>query len=92
MDNMHFSTFTMEELKDVIREALRMELNQKKEKELLNFNEAKELLRISASSLNKWKRENKIPYKKLGKRIFFSRKDLLNALGDSYFNKLRKLS
>ena len=83
---------SIEELKNIMRDVIHEELNLKKEKELLNFREACEFLGISASALNKWKGQNKIPFKKLGKRIFFSRQDLKDSLKESNYSKLRALT
>ena len=81
-----------EELENIIKEAVSQALNTDKEKELMNFKETCEFLGISSSALNKWKSENRIPYKKLGKRIFFNRQEVLDALKDSNYYKLRDLN
>ena len=54
-------------------------------KDLLNFKETCEFLGIHPSTFNKWKAENKIPYKRLGKRVFFERQEIFNSLQDSKF-------
>ena len=90
MNNKVFISLSLEELKDIIRDAVKQELNLKKEKELLNFKETCKFLGCSSSGLNKWKSENKIPYKKLGKRIFFSRTDITEALKDSRYFRLKE--
>ena len=83
------------ELESLIRSAVRQELaiaaNQKKEKEFLNARDVCVLLNISVSTLSKWKRENKIPFSKIGKRVFFSRKDVIDSLKDSKYQKLKQL-
>ena len=83
------------ELESLVRSAIRQELaaaaNQKKEKEFLNAREVCLLLNISVSTLSKWKRENKIPFSKIGKRVFFSRKDVIDSLKDSKYQKLKQL-
>lgn len=84
-------SITPEELKSIIREAVKEELNYKQEKELMSFKETCEYLGISTSALNKWKSENKIPFKKLGKRIFFSRTEITEALKNSKYYKFREL-
>ena len=82
---------SIEELKDIVRDAIKQELNLKKEKELMSFKETCEFLGCSASALNKWKSENKIPFKKIGKRVLFSRTEITEALKDSNYYKLREL-
>lgn len=91
MDNIVLFSISHDQLKDLIKEAVHEEIVRKKEKELLNFKEAREFLGISASALNKWKSENRIPFKKLGKRVFFSRQDLRNSLKESNYPKLKEI-
>lgn len=64
----------------------------KKEKELLSVREACEYLSCSASSLYKWKGLNLIPYRKLGKRTYFNKIELTNALKEAgIFKKIQEL-
>ncbi len=83
------------ELEKIVRDAVKSALAEvrakEKEKELMNFREAKEFLGISASTLNKWKAENKIPYRRLGKRIFFKKDEIIKALENSDYYKLKQL-
>ncbi len=76
-------------IKQAIKEVLLEREEEKNYKELMNFNETCDFLGIHPSTLNKWKAENKIPYKRLGKRIFFNRKDILNSLKESNYQKFR---
>ena len=73
-------TLSVDELKNLVRDCLREELNLKKEKEILSFRETMDLLGISASTLNKMKAEGKVPFRKAGKRILFQRKEVIAAL------------
>ena len=91
MDNIILISIDKDELSSIIKSAIHVELSQKKEKELMNFKETYEFLNISPSTLNKWKSESKIPFKKLGKRIFFSRADVMQSLEDSNYHKLKEL-
>jgi excisionase family DNA binding protein len=86
-----FFSLSKDELKEIIRDSIREEFNIKKEKELMTFKETCELLHISASCLNQWKAQGKIPFKKLGKRIYFSKKELMESLKDSNYSKLKEL-
>lgn len=79
------------EFSSIIKNAIQSELSKKKEKELMNFKETCEFLGIHTSTLNKWKSENKVPFKKLGKRIFFNREDVTKSLKDSNYSKLNQL-
>ena len=84
------------ELETIVRDAVKSALSEvnsrQNEKELLNFKECCEFLGISASSLNKWKSKNLIPYRKLGKRIFFKKSEVLKALEDSNYYKLKQIN
>ena len=91
MDQIILLSLTLEELKNIIRKAVREELKLKEQKQLLNFREVCELLGCSSSALNKQKSDNRILYKKMGKRIFFDRKETLDALKDSNYKKLKEL-
>ena len=91
MNSSVFLSISIEELIELIRTAVRQELNLKKEKELLSFKETCDFLGCSSSALNKWKSEGKIPYKKLGKRVFFSKIEIKEALKDSNYFKLKEL-
>ena len=87
--------FSKTELQSIIKETLSQVLteskNRDKQKELLNSSDLIKWLGISLSTLNKWKAENKIPYKRLGKRIFFSKSEVLGALEQSNYNRLNEL-
>ena len=87
-----FFSLSKDELRKLIQDSIREELNQKKQKELLSFKETCELLGISASCLNQWKARGKIPFKKLSKRVFFSRNEILEALKESNYSKMRELN
>lgn len=94
-NNIILFSLSQVELIKIIREAVKIELSasleNKHEKELMNFKETCEFLGIHTSTLNKWKAENKIPFKRLGKRIFFNRIDVLSALKESKYFKTKKL-
>lgn len=86
----------VDHLYSLIKQAINEVVIKKKEsehpKELLNSKEACEFLGIHPSTLNKWKAENKIPYKRQGKRIFFQRREILNSLKESNYNKFKKIT
>lgn len=90
-ENIVLLSLSKDELKEIVRESVKQELNQKKEKELLDFKETCEFLGCSSSALNKWKSENKIPFRKLGKRVFFHRKEIIDAMKESNYHKLRDI-
>jgi len=85
----------IDHLYSIIKQAVNEVVIKKEEseltKDLLNFKETCEYLGIHPSTLNKWKAQNKIPYKRLGKRIFFERQKILNSLQDSNFEKYKEI-
>lgn len=85
-------SITESELKNLIFDAVNEAFAMKQKKEILSFKDTCELLNVSSSCLNNWKAQGKIPYKKLGKRIFFSRKEIEVALKSTgNYNKMREL-
>jgi len=86
---------TPSELQELISKAvsdgISAAANQRNAKELMNTKEICEYLGIHLSTLNKWKTENKIPYLKMGKRVFFKRRDVLDALKHSDYSKFKEL-
>ena len=95
-DKIILMSLTHEELRELIRTAVKDEIiaanSKKKERELLNSKELCEYLGIHISTLNNWKRESKIPFKRIGKRIFYERVEVRNALKKSNYKKLEDLS
>lgn len=85
--------FSKSELQETIKIAVAevLQNDRKKEKDLINADQLIDWLGISLSTLNVWKRDNKIPYKRLGKRIFFSRSEVLEALKESNYQRLKEL-
>lgn len=79
-------------IKSAVAEVLQENQGIKDQQNIMNFSETCEYLGIHPSTLNKWKSENKIPFKRLGKRIFFSREEVLNSLKDSNYQKYKKLA
>jgi len=78
-------------VKQAVNEVLKMEKSEQL-KELLNFQETCDFLGIHPSTLNKWKSQNKIPYKRLGKRVFFKRQEILESLQNSNFQKYKQIT
>ncbi|MBK8946331.1 MAG: helix-turn-helix domain-containing protein [Ignavibacteriae bacterium] len=78
-------------IKQAILEVIKKKDDEDQQKEILNFKETCEFLGIHPSTLNKWKAQNKIPYKRLGKRIFFERKRIQAALKESNYCKLKEI-
>lgn len=82
----------IELIKSAVNEVLEKKDKNTNLKNLLNFKETCDYLGIHPSTLNKWKAENKIPFKRLGKRIFFDRLEIINSLKDSDYQKFKNLT
>ena len=78
-------------LKQAVNEVIKEEKS-RQQKELLNFKETCDFLGIHPSTLNKWKSQNKIPYKRLGKRVFFNRQEILESLQNSNYQKYKQIT
>jgi excisionase family DNA binding protein len=80
-----------EELKELISEAIRTELNNLKvtnkqifsQEEYLTFNETPRLMKISRPTLFKRMRDNSIPYSRMGKRLLFPKSKIMKILEQS---------
>ena len=91
MDNVILLSISRQELTELIQEAVSKGLNTKAQKELLSVKELCVWLGISISTLNNWKAAAIIPFHRLGKRVFFKRAEILEALKESRFKKIAEL-
>jgi hypothetical protein len=82
-----FKTLIKSSFEEILEENKSIQRN----KELLSFKEVISLLGISASTLNAWKREGKIPYHKLNGRIFFKYDEIVQSLKSAGNTKARHL-
>ncbi len=94
-DRMVLMSFSPEEFQSQIREVIKEELaivfSQKKEK-LMNAKQLCEFLGIHLSTLNSWKSKGMIPCLRIGKRVFFSKDQVLQALKeDGNYKKMKEL-
>ena len=80
-----------EMIKKSVQDALEGDRKEKDSDKLLDAKELCEFLGIHLSTLNKWKSESKIPFKRMGKRIFFKKEEVLAALEDSNYSKMKEL-
>ena len=66
----------------LIETSVRKVLSEKNTKEdvLLNSKEVMELLRISTTTLQHWRDNKKIPFKREGNKIYYSKSDVLKKL------------
>jgi len=92
MNEVIMTSLSMDELKKAIREVLKQELIDIKEKDLMTAKEVIDFLSISKSCLNEWKSNGVIPYKRLGKRIYFRRSEITEALKEAgNYKNLKRL-
>lgn len=85
MKVIQIESLTKEELILLIRESVRAELNlvpiaEQTNEKLLKPKDVCELLHISNGTLFSWKKEGKIPFRRIGRRIFFVEKDVIEAM------------
>lgn len=92
MNSQVFTTLSIEELRNLIKESVREEINRKEDKKIMSFKETCNFLECSASALNKWKSESRIPFKKLGKRVYFVKDEIIKALKESNYYKMKNLA
>ena len=84
----------------MIREAFSAELVEimvKQEKEsdydqLLSRKEAAELLKISLVTLSNYKREGRLPFYRLGNRVYFKKGDIMEAIEAHMKHKHRRFN
>ena len=70
-------------LKSLIRDQLESLIPKAQaDNKMLNASEVCSMLGIHPSTLNQWKKQGKIPYKRLGKRVFFNRDEVLRSMED----------
>lgn len=67
-------------INEAVQEAFSKLKKPKREYKLMTTKDLCDFLDIHASTLNKWKKENRIPYKKLGKRVYYDSEDVINSL------------
>jgi len=76
----------VEELKDFISKSvttgIQNFLSQENEKQdqLINVEEVTRLLNVSKVTVFKWKKEGRIPFYRIGRRIFFKKQEVLDSL------------
>ena len=79
-------TLTPGELKELIQDAVNEAIEKfpaaepVKEDKLITLNECAILLGVSRVTIFSWKKSGKIPFYRLGNRIYFKEKEILNSL------------
>ncbi len=84
-----FTQVPLEELKDIISNCVRDELNRSSEKssapdnELLKIEDAVKIFKVSKVTLFKWRKQGILPFHRISSRIYFKRHEVLDALKKS---------
>lgn len=90
------TSLSTEDLKDLIRETLDEKLSQvqkpeqetlPEDEQLLNPTETVAMLRISKVTLQKWMKADKLPYLRMGRKVYFKKSEVIKALNN--FRKFR---
>ncbi len=88
MEKQIFTSMSADELKSLIKESL-IEVDNLKnpasepmpsDELLLNPTETVALLRISKVTLNKWMTSEKIPYLRMGRKVYFKKSEVMKSL------------
>ena len=89
MSKQVFTSLTPEELAQMIKEAVDQSViknlkNQSDPSEdLIKVPEAREILKVSRTTLHKYVQEGRINSYQLGSRVFYSRKEIIDAVKNS---------
>lgn len=77
---------SVQELKDLVSECVSEAMNehfksepQPKDEALLKTDEIAKYLGVSKVTIHTWKREGKIPFHRLGRRIYFKKSEILKG-------------
>ena len=87
-----FTFIPLDELKQLINESVRtsfndevvnlFNLNKNQKEELMSLSEACDFLRVSKVTIHKWKKLKKIQSYRIGRKIYFKQKELIDALNN----------
>lgn len=96
MTNILLSSIPIEDLKEVFRDCIKLELELCKHSstqpsdELITEQEARQLLKISKVTLKKWRDSNRITFYRYGTRIRYKKNELLNC-AEPFMKKARRV-
>ncbi|UYW02087.1 helix-turn-helix domain-containing protein [Flavobacterium agricola] len=87
MNQIQIIQVTPEQLKQVVQDAVKIELEQylknpepQKEDELLTREETAELLKVSLATLDRWSKNGKMQPLKIQHKVYFKKSDIEKAL------------
>jgi excisionase family DNA binding protein len=79
-------------IETIFVEVLNKQSRSQREKELLSSKELCSWLGVSMSTVNAWKSMSKIPYRRLGKKIFFQKSEVLKAFEHSNYSRIKEIT
>ncbi|MEO8769016.1 MAG: helix-turn-helix domain-containing protein [Ferruginibacter sp.] len=68
----------LHQIEETIRKVLR-EQNPSQLEELLTSSQVKKFLNISSNTLQAWRDNNKIPFTRIGKKIFYNKSQIISS-------------
>jgi len=86
MNKTVFTDLSAHELRDLIRESVREELQAHKPpsdhdpEELLTIEQVVKMLHISKPTLHAWKKQGVLPFQRMGRRVYFKRGEVMAAM------------
>lgn len=86
MNKTVFTDLSAHELRDLIRESVREELQAHQPpsdhdpEELLTIEQVVKMLHISKPTIHKWKKEGVLPFLRMGRRVYFKRGSVMAAM------------
>lgn len=96
MENILMIQISKDELnkvvKDAVSEVLVSSRKLENENKLMNSKQLCQWLGISDSTLSSWKREHRIPFSRMGVKLFFKKSEVMGALKESDYKRFKKLS
>ena len=91
MQNHIFIPMTVDQLKLIITECIKKVQPEKvpkdKEDELIKIQEVAKLLSVSKVTIHEWKKKGIIPFHRMGRRVFFKKHEILEALKKASIRK-----
>ena len=75
-------------VKTGIEDLTKNSIPQPEDEKLLSIQDVKNLMGVSKVTIHKWKKIGLIPYHKLNRRLYFKKKEILDAL--NFYNKNAK--
>lgn len=84
MDKVILISISKDELSQLIKNAVKdgvpVDENKSPESKLLKILELCEILKVSKATIHKWKKEGRIPFRRVSNRVFFDLHDVLASL------------